>query len=289
MEPAEHQAQPVDLVCGIDVGASATKLVLMNRAGKVVSRVVRGSGVDYCATARACLEEGLENAEAGACVTHTVSTGYGRRNVEFSGRSVTEIHCHGVGSFHLAGGPSTVIDIGGQDNKVIRIDARGQRVDFRMNRKCAAGTGAFLEEIAMRLGLPLSGLDELARAAKEAAHLSSFCTVFAKTEVLAHLRAGVPVENIVRGAYESVVSRALEMAPLEGRVVLTGGVVTHHPTVAVLLSDRAGVEVFVPPHAQHAGALGAALLALEDALTASRSPSSTPEGPTLQPAGKEIP
>jgi predicted CoA-substrate-specific enzyme activase len=291
MEPTDHRTeQPdTDLVCGVDIGASATKLVLLNRAGDVVSRVVRPSGVDYRATARACLQEGLENAGVGAHVTHTVSTGYGRRNVDFSGRSVTEIHCHGVGSFHLSGGPATVIDIGGQDNKVIRIDAQGKRVDFRMNRKCAAGTGAFLEEIALRLDLPLARLDGLARAAKETARLSSFCTVFAKTEVLAHLRAGVPVESIVRGAYESVVSRALEMAPLEGRVVLTGGVVAHHPTVASLLSERVGMDVFVPPHAQHVGALGAALLALLDASNPSDSPSPTPKGAIVQPAGKESP
>ncbi|MFW5740008.1 MAG: acyl-CoA dehydratase activase [Myxococcota bacterium] len=259
----EQSSSAVDiaLCCGVDVGASATKLVLMNASGDVLARVVRPSGIDYCATARVCLQEAMTIAGAQSEPVRTVSTGYGRSNVDFSDRSVTEIHCHGLACFHLVGGPASVVDIGGQDNKVIRIDARGRRVDFKMNRKCAAGTGAFLEEIAARLGLPLEQLDALASSADEAARLSSFCTVFAKTEILAHLRAGVPVEKIVRGAFASVVTRALEMAPLEGRVVLTGGVAQHNPTIALLLSDKTGTDVVVPRHAQFAGALGAALLA----------------------------
>lgn len=253
------------LFCGVDIGASATKLVLLDASDHVVARAVRASGVDYKATASRCLAEALEAAGPGARVQRTVSTGYGRGTVEFADRSVTEIHCHGVACFHMVGGPATLIDIGGQDNKVIRIDGAGKRVDFKMNRKCAAGTGAFLEEIAIRLDLPVSELDGLAAKATEAARLSSFCTVFAKTEILAHLRAGIRVESIVKGAFVSVVTRVLEMAPLEGRVVLTGGVAAHNATVAQLLSERIGRDVIVPPYAQYSGALGAALLAKEPA------------------------
>ncbi len=137
----------------------------------------------------------------------------------------------------------------------------GQRADFRMNRKCAAGTGAFIEEIALRLGLPLEELDVLAASTDQAVKLSSFCTVFAKTEILAHLRAGEPVARIVRGAFQSVVARVLEMEPLDGDVVLTGGVVDHNPSIAAILSERIGRDVLVPPHPQFVGALGAALLA----------------------------
>ncbi len=251
------------LFCGVDVGASATKVVLIDQDARVVGRSVRPSGVDYRATARRCLEEAREAGKTDLPVGRTVSTGYGRTNVEFADKSVTEIHCHGVAGFHLVGGPATLVDIGGQDNKVIRIDGTGRRVDFKMNRKCAAGTGAFLEEIAVRLDLPVGGLDALASSTQEAARLSSFCTVFAKTEILGHLRAGVKVESIVRGAFMSVVTRVLEMAPLEGRVVLTGGVVAYNPTIAALLSDKIGTEVVVPPYAQFCGALGAALLARE--------------------------
>lgn len=265
-DSAHAPAPPgTDVFCGVDIGASATKLVLLDSSGTVLARAVRPSGVDYRATARRCLAEARESSGIETPVTRTVSTGYGRANVDFADRSVTEIHCHGVACFHLVGGPATLIDIGGQDNKVIRIDAAGKRVDFKMNRKCAAGTGAFLEEIAVRLDLPVSELNELASATTEAARLSSFCTVFAKTEILAHLRAGMRVESIVRGAFVSVVTRVLEMAPLEGTVVLTGGVAAYNPAVAVLLSEKIGRDVIVPPHAQFSGALGAALLAREPA------------------------
>ena len=129
-------------------------------------------------------------------IARTVATGYGRRNADFADDTVTEIHAHGVGCYHFAPRRITVIDIGGQDNKVIRLGEDGRRLDFRMNRKCAAGHGAFLEEIAVRLDLPLDELDRLAQTTSEAVRLSSFCTVFAKTEILSHLRAGVPVSAL---------------------------------------------------------------------------------------------
>jgi predicted CoA-substrate-specific enzyme activase len=155
----------------------------------------------------------------------------------------------------------TVIDIGGQDNKVIRLGDDGRRLDFKMNRKCAAGTGAFVEEIALRLDLPLSEMESLAASTDRAVRLSSFCTVFAKTEILSHLRQGVPVAEIVRGAFQSVIQRVVEMDPLTGTVVLTGGVVAHNPTVAQLLGQQLGRDVIVPPDPQQTGALGAALIA----------------------------
>jgi predicted CoA-substrate-specific enzyme activase len=251
------------LYCGVDVGASATKLVLVDGAGTVLTGVVRPSGVDYRATARGCLEQGLgELGRERDAVARTVATGYGRSNVDFADGVLTEIGCHGIGCFHHFPRALTVVDIGGQDNKVIRIGADGRRVDFKMNRKCAAGTGAFLEEIAVRLAIDISELDALAQQTREVVRLSSFCTVFAKTEILAHLRRGTPVGPIVRGAYHAVVLRVLEMAPLDGEVVLTGGVAEHSRTVAEVMAERLGHEVHVPPNPQFTGALGAALAAL---------------------------
>jgi len=249
--------------CGIDVGASATKLVLVDGARSELARAVRSSGVDYGATAAACLADAL--ADAGASqeqVARTLATGYGRRNVVFADGAMTEIHCHGVGCFHHVPRAITIVDIGGQDNKVIRLGGDGRRLDFRMNRKCAAGTGAFIEEIALRLDLPLADMDGLAASTSEAVRLSSFCTVFAKTEILTHLRRGVSAAEIVRGAFRSVIDRIVEMDPLAGEVVLTGGVVAHNPTVAQILGERLGRKVQVPPNPQFTGALGAALLAL---------------------------
>jgi activator of 2-hydroxyglutaryl-CoA dehydratase len=132
-----------------------------------------------------------------------------------------------------------------------------------MNRKCAAGTGAFLEEIAYRLDLPLAELNGLAERSTQEAELGSFCTVFAATEVLEKIRSGVKVEDIVKGAFRSVVKRILEMGTIDGALVLTGGVVAHNPLLATLLGESFGKEPLVPPDPQYAGAFGAALFALE--------------------------
>jgi len=254
------------LFCGVDVGASATKLVLIDGTGETRSRVVRPSGVDYSATAAACLAEGLERAGvAREAVARVVSTGYGRHNVDFRDASLTEIHCHGLGCYHHFPTALTVVDIGGQDNKVIRLAPNGQRIDFKMNRKCAAGTGAFLEEMALRLAIDPGRMNDLAAGAAEAVRLNSFCTVFAKTEILAHLRRGVDLASLVKGAFLSVINRVTEMDPLQGEVVLSGGVVAYNPVIAEILAARLGRPVRVPPYPQFAGALGAALTALKQA------------------------
>ena len=250
-----------DFFCGVDIGASATKLVLLDTGGGVLARAMRPSGVDYAATAAACLEEALGTAGLGGAPALTVATGYGRDNVAFAAESRTEIHCHGTGCFHEVGRKISIIDIGGQDNKVIHMDDTGRRREFKMNRKCAAGTGAFIEEIALRLGLTVGDLDALAAAAAEPVRLGSFCTVFAKTEILSHLRQGAAVESIVRGAFISVVDRIMEMDPLDGEVMATGGVVAHNPTIVEIIAERLGHEVIVPQAPQFTGALGAALTA----------------------------
>jgi predicted CoA-substrate-specific enzyme activase len=260
--PDEQKSPSGRLYCGVDVGASSTKLVLIDGGDAVRARVVHPSGVNYQATAARCLDQALVGMGVNVTdVRATVSTGYGRHNVAFATSSATEIHCHGLGCHHSIPRTISIVDIGGQDNKVIHLEADGRRVNFKMNRKCAAGTGAFLEEIALRLGLKIEEMDPLARSTVQAVALSSFCTVFAKTEILAHLRQGAPVEGIVRGAFASVVTRVMEMDSLPGEVVLTGGVVAHNPTIAEIVSERLGRGVTVPPYPQFTGALGAALLA----------------------------
>jgi len=259
-----HSDDP--LYCGVDVGASSTKLVLLGGNREVRGRSIRRSGVDYAATARACLAEALDEAgvEVGQ-VRRTVSTGYGRRNVDFSDDARTEITCHGVGCYHHFPRAITIVDIGCQDNKIIRLDEGGRRVDFKMNRKCAAGTGAFLEEIALRLDIEPDELERLASSTSDVVRLNSFCTVFASTEILAHLRRGEPLAGLIRGAFASVVNRVAEMDTLGGEVVLTGGVVAHNPTTAEIFAEKVDGEVKVPPNPQFTGALGAALTALAQA------------------------
>ena len=246
---------------GLDVGSSATKAVLL-QGDQVRARSVRKSGADFAAAAKACLDEVADLAGISAAdIRRVVTTGYGRRSVDFADDAVTEITCHARGCHAGFGRAVTVVDIGGQDNKVIVLTDRGDRRSFKMNRKCAAGTGAFLEEIAQRLDTPLSELNDTARQATGDVELGSFCTVFAKTELLRLIARGTSTPDIVKAAFRSVVKRILEMDPLSGEVVMTGGVVAHNPTIVELVSQALGREVLVPEYAQYTGALGAALIA----------------------------
>jgi predicted CoA-substrate-specific enzyme activase len=250
--------------CGIDIGASAAKLVIVDENRKTAAKALRKSGVDYADTAAVCLDEALSSAGLTKDqVAASFSTGYGRDNVPWVDGRMTEIACHGKGAHFHFPRRITVVDIGAQDSKVIHLDASGRRTNFKMNRKCAAGTGAFLEEIAYRLDLPLEKLNELAEDSRQESPLGSFCTVFAATEVLGKIRAGVRVEDIVRGAFRSVVKRIVEMDTVDGTMVVTGGVVAHNPFLATLLADSFGVEALVPPDPQYIGAFGASLFALE--------------------------
>jgi len=246
---------------GIDVGSTAAKAVVVDGAGAVRGRAVHPSGTNLAASARAAADGALA-AAGGPPVARCVATGFGRRNAAFADDTVTEITCHARGAAAGVKPPFTLVDIGGQDNKVIRVGRDGRVEDFTMNRKCAAGTGAFLEEIARRLGLAIGDLEPAARRAAEEAEIGSFCTVFAATEVLQRIRQGTPVEAIARGALRSVVRRVAEMAEFRGAVALSGGVAAHHPLVAELLAEELGTPVAVVPDPQCAGALGAALIAL---------------------------
>ncbi len=252
--------------CGIDIGASAAKLVLVDENRDVVAKTARRSGVNYAETADACLAEALAKASLSKDqLAASFSTGYGRHNVPWADGNMTEIACHGRGAHFNFKEPLTVIDIGAQDSKVIHLDAAGRRVSFKMNRKCAAGTGSFLEEIALRLDLPVEKLNGLAERSTKEVTLGSFCTVFAATEILAKIRAGEDVADIVKGAFHSVVKRISEMDTIDGALVLTGGVIAYNPYLAKLIEESFGCRTLVPPDAQHIGALGAALAAMEKA------------------------
>jgi predicted CoA-substrate-specific enzyme activase len=252
--------------CGVDIGASAVKLVIVDETGRQLARAVRRSGVDYAATADACLADALATTDVTRDrIAGPLSTGYGRDNVHWTHGTATEIACHGKGAFRHFQQTMTVIDIGGQDNKLIHMDDKGRRVSFKMNRKCAAGTGAFLEEIALRMDLPVSELNGLAELSTKQVSLGSFCTVFTATEILEKIRAGEQAADIVRGAFRSVVKRIMEMGAVEGALVMTGGVVAHNPILMALTEEALGVSPLVPPDPQCIGAYGAALFALERA------------------------
>jgi predicted CoA-substrate-specific enzyme activase len=251
----------VKIYAGIDVGSCTTKAVVIDQEDNMVGSHVRRSGVDYQSAATESLEIALGG--GGWDSIPIVSTGYGRHSVNFATEAKTEIACHAKGGFHYVRRALTLVDIGGQDNKVIKLDDKGRRLDFKMNRKCAAGTGTFIEEIAGRMAIPLDALDGMARKAEKRVKIGSYCTVFASTEILSLIRAGVSSEELVKGVFESVVDRVMEMIPLADTVLLCGGVVEYFPVVADIFKARISGEVIVPPHPQLTGAYGAALFARE--------------------------
>lgn len=254
-----------ELFVGVDVGASRTKVAILNNEKRLIGHAVRKSGTDFGDTSRICLELALEMADAEEKdIVKAISTGYGRKNVAFSQETKTEISCHGKGCYHYFPIAMTIIDIGGQDNKIIKLDQDGRRISFKMNRKCAAGTGAFLEEMSVRLDIPLEEMDGLARQSENMVELGSYCTVFSATEVLEKIRQGQKVPDIVKGLFFSVIKRILEMDSLTEKVTMTGGVVAHNPFLVKMVEEAIGREVLVPEFPHLTGAVGAALFAMEN-------------------------
>lgn len=205
------------IVCGMDVGSRTIKVVLFDsRRSKILASGLCDQGVRQAALLeklfrRILRQTGLKSGD----VTRTVATGYGRNSVEPADLRVTEITCHARRVRHLLPGVRTVIDIGGQDSKVIRLDRKGRVQDFVMNDRCAAGTGRFLELVAERLEIGLPALGRMAGKARKPAPISSMCAVFAETEIVGLLASGEKPENIVAGAQEAIASRILAMSGRE--------------------------------------------------------------------------
>jgi predicted CoA-substrate-specific enzyme activase len=252
------------IYAGVDVGASRTKVAILDADKKLIGHAVKKSGTDFAATADSCLDSALTMAGTiPGNIVNSTSTGYGRKNVSFARNTKTEISCHAKGAYHYFPFSTTIIDIGGQDNKIIKVDQSGRRTSFKMNRKCAAGTGAFLEEMALRLDVPLDEMDRLASQSENMVKLGSFCTVFSATEVLENIRKGNKLPDIVKGVFFSMIKRVLEMDALTQKVVMTGGVVAHNPFMVKMTEQIIEREIFVPDHPQFTGAIGAALYAME--------------------------
>jgi (R)-2-hydroxyacyl-CoA dehydratese activating ATPase len=256
--------KPGGIFAGVDIGSSRTKVALLDTEKKLVGRAVQKSGTDFAGSAERVMQAALKMAEASKTdIVKTFSTGYGRQNVSFAQDTKTEISCHAKGCYYYYPTDLTIIDIGGQDNKVIKIDEKGRRTGFKMNRKCAAGTGAFLEEMSLRLDIPLEKMNELAAQSTQLVELGSYCTVFTATEVLERIREGKKLPDIVKGLFLSVIKRLMEMDSFSQRVVMTGGVVAHNPLMVKMVEEILGREVLIPEYPQFTGALGAALYAGE--------------------------
>jgi len=249
---------------GADVGSSRTKVAVLDSGKNLIGYAIKKSGIDFTATAQDCLEISLSMAAADRNdIAGAISTGYGRKNVTYAGETKTEIGCHASGCYFYFPQEITVIDIGGQDNKIIKLDKAGRRTSFKMNRKCAAGTGAFLEEMSARLDIPLEEMDGLASRSENMVKLGSFCTVFSATEVLENIRHGKKIDDIVKGVFFSVIRRVLEMDSMTENVVMTGGVVAHNPYLVKMAAELIGRKPLVPEHPQLTGAIGAALYAMK--------------------------
>ena len=245
---------------GIDIGSTASKVVVLDERS-TAARFVIPTGWSSKHTAQEIADRlsemgfPVENAEK------IIATGYGRIAVDYAQKVVTEITCHGRGGYALLGRNCTIIDIGGQDTKVITVE-RGAATNFLMNDKCAAGTGKFLEVMANRLNVDLQELFTLAAQGTPLA-ISAMCTVFAESEVISHIGAGEKREDIAAGVVESVVSRVAGLCSrhsIRGDLLLTGGL-CECDYLHRRLSEKLGRPVLSDPMGRYAGALGAALIA----------------------------
>ena len=255
------------MICaGIDAGSRAIKIVLLDAETKqIVAKGLTDQGVrqDMLATAlfkKLLKSSGIDKKD----VASIVATGYGRNAVSIADTTITEITCHAVGVRRLVPDAMTVIDIGGQDSKLMRLDAGGKVRDFSMNDRCAAGTGRFLEIVAQRLGIKIAALGEMASKSKSPAAISSMCVVFAETEIIGLLASGTAAEDIVAGVQAAIASRIIAMAGrnITQPVIFTGGVAMI-PGMQAAMQNALGQNVQVSPEPQMTGALGAAVLAAE--------------------------
>lgn len=242
-----------------------TKVVIIDGSQKVLASVVQHTGAEHRRLANLVMEEAL--AKAGLLVsdiTYVIATGYGRINVPFADKQITELTCHARGVAFFFPEARTAIDIGGQDAKAMKIKD-GKLVDFVMSDKCAAGTGRFLEVIAHALGLKLDDLGPLSLKSTHKVLISNICTVFAQQEVISHLSEGAALEDVVAGLHDAIAGRVARMArrlKVEPDVVFTGGVAMNTGVVRAL-EENLGCSVLVPSEPLLSGAIGAALIARE--------------------------
>lgn len=255
----------MSLAAGIDIGSITAKAAIL-RDGAFLGTKVIFTGYNAEGAGRRVFEELLEELGlAPAEVGRIVATGYGRKSVLIADKVVTEIMCHAAGARFLDSSVRSLIDIGGQDSKAVVMDGNGKVVNFTMNDKCAAGTGRFLEVMARALEADLDEFGELSLKAEWPAKISSLCTVFAESEVISLISKGETRENIIAGIHEAIASRVAAMANrigLAAPIMMTGGVARNIGVVRAL-EKAIGMSVVVSPHAQVAGAIGAASLAQE--------------------------
>ncbi len=249
---------------GIDIGSVATKAVVL-RDGEVVGRALVRTGTGPVLAAQKALSQAREEAGIGGPALPSVVTGYGRVSAETGARTMTEILAAARGVRCAASHADGIIDLGGQDTKVIRLEPDGAVADFTMNDRCAAGTGRFLELMASVMGVDFDRLSELAEAARQPARMDSTCAVFAESEVVSLIARGVSEPDIAAGLFAAIASRVAALAAQIGMAssyaFIGGG--AKSPLLRRALEERLGRELFIPEHPQFVVALGAALAAAQ--------------------------
>jgi len=256
------------VVVGLDMGSVSTKAVVLEDS-QIVGYVILPTGVNPQESGKKAINEACERAGISPKdIEYVVATGYGRINASFANSRVTEITCHGRGAFFTNNSARTVIDVGGQDSKVISINEKGRVVDFQMNDRCAAGTGRFLEVMMKTLDMDYDTMSNAATNSRTPSKISNMCTVFAESEVITLLAKGESRENIAAGLCNSIAERLATMVKrigLNKEVMMTGGDAKNGGVVK-LLEDKLNTKIFIPEEPQIIGALGAALEAQEASL-----------------------
>jgi predicted CoA-substrate-specific enzyme activase len=251
------------LTIGIDVGSITTKAAVVADGELKLSKIC-STGYDAKKAAKMVFDQILEGLKINKSdIQGVVSTGYGRNSVSFANKAITEITCHAAGAYYIDPAVRSVIDIGGQDSKVILLNDNGRVLDFAMNDKCAAGTGRFLEVMARALEIELEHFGEMSLEAQSPSKISSLCTVFAESEVISLIAKGEKRENIVAGIHDAIGARVASMAKrvkIVSPVMMTGGVAKNMGLVKAL-EKRLEQEILIAESAQVVGAIGAALLA----------------------------
>lgn len=255
-----------EIAAGVDIGAATAKAVIMNRH-ELLSFAVMPTGHNVARTSETVLRMAMEKLSSPICgPRYIVSTGYGRRAVAFANKAVSEIICHAAGVSSLMSLARTIIDIGGQDSKVIGLDENGRVENFIMNDKCAAGTGRFLEVIAGVLDANIDEIGALSLASKAPCTISSTCTIFAESEVISLRAEGRSREDLLAGIHKAMAHRVCIMGKSVGyrkEVVFTGGV-AKNAAIRNAFEAEIGRQILIPEEPQIMGALGAAILAMAE-------------------------
>ena len=259
--------KPQAYVLGIDFGSTTGKAVILDAEGTVLASAVSQKGAVSDEGVKAALTQVLQEANiALSDIQRCVATGYGRRMLDIADRTITEITCHARGAVALVPQARMVIDIGGQDSKVIAVDETGLVTQFAMNDRCAAGTGKFLEVLARAVNIDIDKMGAVALSATESVKITSMCATFAETEVIALLAEGCNKPVVLDGVHAAVANRIVGLVSRVGQrnpIVMTGGVAQNIAAVKHI-ETALNAPLIIPSHPQIAGALGAALFALDD-------------------------